>query len=93
MKKEMTESAKCLQFEDYLLARSRKSAGRYLRVAQRFLEANPGEENPFEASHVNSSSPASAEEAHGGRPCGGTTSSSRSSALWVIPPVDQYGTE
>ena len=41
------------RFEDYLLARGRKSAGRYLQVAQRFLEANPGEEEPFEARHVN----------------------------------------
>jgi len=41
------------RFEDYLLARGRKSAGRYLQVAQRFLEANPGEEDPFEAQHVN----------------------------------------
>jgi len=41
------------RFEDYLLARGRKSAGRYLQVAQRFLEANPGELEPFEARHVN----------------------------------------
>ena len=40
MKKEMTESAKCLLFEHYLLARSWKSAGRYLQVAQRFLGVN-----------------------------------------------------
>jgi len=40
------------RFEDYLLARGRKSAGRYLQVAQRFLEANP-EETPFEAHNVN----------------------------------------
>ena len=40
------------RFEDYLLARGRKSAGRYLQVAQRFLEANP-EEEPFEAHNVN----------------------------------------
>jgi len=41
------------RFEDYLLARGRKSSSRYLQVAQRFLEANPGEEEPFEARHVN----------------------------------------
>jgi len=41
------------RFEDYLLARGRKSAVRYLQVAQRFLEANPGEEEPFEAHNVN----------------------------------------
>jgi len=41
------------RFEDYLLARGRKSSRRYLQVAQRFLEANPGEEKPFEAHHVN----------------------------------------
>ena len=42
------------RFEDYLLARKRKSAGRYLRVAQHLFDANPGEEDPFEAHHVNS---------------------------------------
>jgi len=41
------------RFEDYLLARGRKSAGRYLQVAQRFLEVNSGELEPFEARHVN----------------------------------------
>ena len=53
MKKEKTESAKCLLFEDYILARGKKCAGRYLQVAQRFLEVKPGEEEPFEARHVN----------------------------------------
>jgi len=55
MKHEITEDNKHLsRFEDYLLARGRKSTPRYLLVAQRFLEANPGEEEPFEAHHVNS---------------------------------------
>jgi len=49
----MTESAKCLLFEDNLLALDRKNADRYLQVAQRFLQANPGRKEPFEAWHVN----------------------------------------
>ncbi len=56
MKHERTaihESNHLKRFEDYLLARGRKSAGRYLQVVQRFLEANPGELEPFEAQHVN----------------------------------------
>ena len=47
------ESSHLKRFEDYLLARGRKSSGRYLQVAQRFIEANPGDEDPFEAQHVN----------------------------------------
>ena len=55
MKKEKTGEKNALlgRFEDYLLARGRKSAGRYLQVAGLFLEANPGELEPFEAHHVN----------------------------------------
>ena len=49
----MTESAKCLLFEDNLLPCWRKSAGRYLQVAQRFLGSNSGEIEPFEGWHVN----------------------------------------
>ena len=41
------------RIEDYLLARGRKTLGRYLPVSQRFLEANPVEEGPFKAHHVN----------------------------------------
>ena len=41
------------RLKDYLLAWSRKSANRCLQVAQRLLEANPGDEKPFEARHVN----------------------------------------
>jgi len=53
MKHEIPENRHLKRFEDYLLARGRKSASRYLQVAQRFLEANPGEEGPFEAHNVN----------------------------------------
>ena len=56
MKHERTaihESNHLKRLEDYLDARKRKSSGRYLQVAQRFLEANPGEAAPFEAHHVN----------------------------------------
>ena len=53
MKHEIPDNRHLKRFEDYLLARGRKSSGRYLQVAQRFLEANPGEEAPFEAHHVN----------------------------------------
>ena len=53
MKHERLESSHLKRFEDYLLARGRKSSGRYLQVAQRFIEANPGDEDPFEAQHVN----------------------------------------
>ena len=53
MKHEIHENRLLKRFEDSLLARGRKSAGRYLQVAQRFIEANPGELDPFEAHHVN----------------------------------------
>ena len=53
MKHEIPDNRHLKRFEDYLLARGRKSAGRYLQVAQRFLKANPGEEEPFKAHNVN----------------------------------------
>ena len=53
MKQEIPENKHLKRFEDYLLARGRKSSGRYLQVAQQFLKANPGELEPFEAHHVN----------------------------------------
>ena len=36
-----------------LLARKRKSWGRYLQVAEKLLEVNADEDDPFEARHVN----------------------------------------
>jgi len=53
MKDKILENRHLKRFEDYLLARGRKSAARYLQVAQRFLEANREEEEPFEAHNVN----------------------------------------
>jgi len=53
MKHETPENNHLKRFEDYLLARGRKSAGRYLQVAPGCIEANPGELEPFEAHHVN----------------------------------------
>jgi len=80
--------------EDYFLPRGRKSASRYLQVAQQLLEVNPGEEEPFEALHVNRFLSSLSRGGALGRTLRlNYYSSSRSSALWVIPPVDQYGTE